>query len=103
MPASGYRFSTQYGTLEYKMNTLGPEEETVVRTNYLANLYTLESAIVASGANLDTDSAAVWTHNKHEVRDRTALLNQWRNELCGFLGISAGPGLSGGGSVSFVV
>lgn len=97
-PASGYRFATQYGILEYKLNNLLTEEEAVVRTTYLANLATLESAIASSGGNLDTDAAAVWTHNKNEVRDRTALFNQWRNELCAFLGITAGPGLSGGGS-----
>ena len=32
LPASGYRFSTQYGTLEYKINNMLPEEEVVVRT-----------------------------------------------------------------------
>lgn len=102
-PASGYRFSTQYGVLEYKMNTLGAEEEAVVRANFLTNLYLLEAAIVASGGNLDTAAAAVWTRNKNEVRDRTALFNQWRQEFCAFLGITAGPSLSGGGCVSFVV
>lgn len=103
LPASGYRFSTQYGTLEYKMNTLGAEEEAVVRTIYLANLATLETAIVGTSANLDTEQAAVWKHNKNELRDRTALFTQWRNELCAFLGISAGPSLASGGGVSFVV
>ena len=102
-PASGYRFSTQYGVLEYKINNLLPEEEAVVRTTYLANLYTLESAIAVSAANLDTDSAAVWTHNKNEVRDRTSLFNQWRTEFCGFLGVPPGPSMSSGGGVSLVV
>ena len=59
LPASGYRFSTQYGVLEYKLNTLGAEEEAVVRTVYLANLSTLETAIFGVGANLDTAQAAV--------------------------------------------
>lgn len=101
--ASGYRFSTAYGTLEYKLNNLLAEEEVVVRTTYLTNLATLETAIIGSAANLDTDSAAVWKHNKSEVRDRTALFNQWRNELCNFLGLPPGKGLAGGNSVSLVV
>lgn len=101
-PASGYRFSTQYGVLEYKMNTLGTEEEAVVRTTYLANLATLESAIVGSSINLDTSVAAVWTHNKNEVRDRKALFNEWRRNLCGFFGIATGPDLNSGG-ISVVV
>ena len=103
-PASGYRFSTQYGILEYKLNNLLAEEEAVVRANYLTNLYTLETAIVSASANLDTDSAAVWTHNKGEVRDRTNLFNQWRTDLCDFLGIPPGGDLGGGGnSISLVV
>lgn len=102
LPASGYRFSTQYGTLEYKMNTLGPEEETVVRVTYLANLATLEAAIVSTSANLDTDTAAVWKHNRNEYRDRKELFNGWRRELCAFLGLQPGPNLGGVG-VSLVV
>lgn len=103
LPASGYRFSTQYGVLEYKMNTLGAEEESVVRTNYLANLSTLESAIVGTSANLDTEAAAVWVHNKNELKDRKELYAEWRRELCAFLGIQAGPSLSSGGGVTVVV
>ena len=76
LPASGYRFSTQYGVLEYKLNTLGAEEEAVVRTTYLTNLATLETAIFGTSANLDTDQAAVWTHNKNEYADRKAELER---------------------------
>ena len=97
LPASGYRFSTHYGTLEYKMNTLGAEEEAVVRTTYLANLATLEQAIFSTSSNLDTSQAAVWTHNKNELKDRSDLFNKVRRDLCGFIGIAAGPDLSSNG------
>lgn len=97
LPASGYRFSTQYGILEYKLNTLSASEEAVVRTTYLANLATMEAAVPGVGANLDTEQAAVWRHNKNELRDRMTLLNSWRRELCNFLGISPGPGLGASG------
>ncbi|QOR55277.1 MAG: hypothetical protein SHS37scaffold220_46 [Phage 67_12] len=104
LPASGYRFSTQYGVLEYKMNTLGAEEEAVVRTTYLTNLYLLETAIFGTSANLDTAAAAVWTHNANEYRDRKALFDGTRREFCAFLGIGPGPGLSSGGnSIGLVV
>ena len=104
LPASGYRFSTRYGILEYKLNTLGTEEEAVVRTTYLTNLATLETAIVGTSANLDTAQAAVWTHNKNELADRRALFDGWRRDLCGFLGVQAGPNLAAsGGSVALVV
>ncbi len=100
LPASGYRFSTHYGVLEYKLNTLGTAEEAVVRTTYLANLTTLETDILGAAgvrSNLDTDQAAVWTHNKNEYRDRKKLFDGVRRELCNFLGISPGPGLGASG------
>jgi len=98
-----YRFFTAYGTLEYRINNMLAEEETVMRTIFLANLTTLEAAIPLTSANLDTDVAAVWTHNKNELRDRDALYANWRSKLCGFLGVPPGPDLAGGGSVQRVV
>lgn len=99
-----YRFFTAYGTLEYRMSNMLAEEEAVVRTTFLANLTILETAIPAASDNLDTDQAAVWTHNKNEVRDRTALFNKWRRDLCSFIGVPPGPGLGGSdGSVRLVV
>jgi hypothetical protein len=99
-----YRFFQSYGTLEYRMSNMLPEEAAVVQNVYLANLTALEAAIPASSANLDTDKAAVWTHNKNEVSDRYALFNKWRRDLCSFMGIPPGEGLQGGGnSVSLVV
>lgn len=95
--AFGHRFFQHYGTLEFRMNNMLPEEEAVVRTTYLANLATLETAIVGASANLDTAQAAVWTHNKNEVRDREALYASWRRKLCAFIGIPPGPELGSGG------
>lgn len=83
-------------SLDYRLQHLTSDEESVVRTTYLANLYMLESAIPAASANLDTDQAAVWFHNRDEVRHRTQLFNQWRRDLCAFLGFSPGPRLGDG-------
>ena len=99
---AGWRFYQAYGLLEYRMNNLSAAEEAVV-TTYLATLTTLEAAIPAAADNLDTDKAAVWTHNKGEVRDRVALFNGWRRRLCGFLGLPPGPDLAGAGTVTMVV
>lgn len=104
LPASGYRFATAYGTLEYKLNNMMAAEEAVAR-NYLTSLSQLETDIIgASGirTNLDTDEAAVWKHNKREYHDRKALFDGTRRELCAFLGIPTGPSLGAGG-LSFVV
>lgn len=101
----GYRFFTQYGTLEYRLNNMSPAEEAVLRTTYLANLNTLETAIPGTGANLDTDQAAVWTHNKNEQRDRDRLFDSWRRRFCAFIGIPPGPAFGGtdSGSIAMVV
>lgn len=99
-----YRFFQAYGTLEYRLSNLMAEEEGVVRTTYLANLATLETAIPGTSANLDTDQAAVWTHNKRELADREALFTNWRKKLCEFLGVPPGPAFGSAGSgISFVV
>lgn len=88
----------RYLALEYRMNSTTPDEATVLTNIILPNLYTLELAIPAAGANLDTDAAGPWIHNKREVRDRVSLFNYWRRYLCSFLGIPPGPGLQGSGS-----
>ncbi len=102
--AFGARFFHWYGTLEFRMNNLQDSEEAVIRTSYLANLATLETAIPAASANLDTDQAAVWIHNKNEQRDRERLFDAWRRRLCDFLGVPPGPSFGGNsGSIPMVV
>jgi hypothetical protein len=86
-----------YQALEVRLQTLTTDEGAVVQT-YLTNLRTLESAIVSASANLDTDQAAVWTHNKNEVRDRDRLYDSWRRRFVGFLGVPAGPDLANSSS-----
>ena len=96
-----WRFFTAYGVLEFKLSNLAPAELAVV-LNYLAQLAPLETGILGSAANLDTNVAAVWTRNRDEVRDREQLFDSWRKRLCGFLGVSPGPELesvTGGGRI----
>ncbi len=95
-PASGYRFFTQYGVLEYKLNNCSTAEETKVRA-LLTDCTTLDAAIVGINAMIGTSSAAVWTRNKDVLRDSVALLDYKRRRLCKFLGISCGEGLGDGG------
>ena len=87
-------------SLHQRLTTLSASEEAVLINTYLTNLYTLETAIVGAGSNLDTDQAAVWSRNKTEVSDRSKLFDQWRRRLCGFIGFAPGPDLgSGGGQI----
>jgi hypothetical protein len=88
----GWRFFQAYGLLEYRMNNLSVVEQSVCRA-YLGTLRGLEVAVPQAGQNLDTDQAAVWTRNQGEVRDRFALLDEWRRRLCSFLGLPPGPSL----------
>jgi hypothetical protein len=85
----------QYLALEYRLLHMSAEEGAVVVNTYLANLTTLESAIPAASQNLDTDQAAVWFHNKNELRDRDQLFDAWRRRLANFLGIPVGPQFGG--------
>lgn len=94
-----WRFFEAYGTLEYRLSNLADEELQVVR-QYLANLRTLEFAVPAAGANLDTEQASVWKHNKGEVADRTRLFDDWCRRLAFFLGVPADPGLSTNAKIS---
>jgi hypothetical protein len=90
-----WRFFQIYGLLEFRMTNLAPTECQNVRY-YLSMIYPLESAVPTS--TMDTDQAAVWFHNKNEVRDRMSLLTTWCKRLCGCVGIPPGPLLGGGGS-----
>lgn len=91
----GYRYYTQYLILEYRMNNLAPEEETTLINVYLVNCNNLEAAIPTASSNLDTDRAAVWYHNKYEVRDRMSLYTLWCNRLIEFMGLESPSPLKG--------
>lgn len=95
------RFGMVTMSLYQRLTSLSAVEETVLTANYLANLTTLETAIVGASANLDTDSASVWKHNKNEVNDRSDLFNKWRRDMCSFLGLAPGPGV-GDGSIRLI-
>lgn len=98
-------FFKYYLAMEARLQNMTADEANVVITIYLPNLYTLELAIPGATQNLDTDQAAVWHHNKDEVRDRKRLFTEFRMQLCDFLGIPPGPGLnrSASGTLQMVV
>ena len=93
-----WRFFEAYGTLEYRLTNLAAGELQVLR-QYLSSLYTLEQAVPNSSANLDTDQASVWKHNRSEVVDRARLLDDWCRRLALFLGVPAGPALATSGAI----
>lgn len=95
-------FGMQVMSLYQRLTTLTADEEAVLINTYLTNLATLETAIIGVSANLDTDEAAVWKHNKQERQDREALFSSWRVKMCDFLGFAPGPGLRSSGNVSLV-
>jgi hypothetical protein len=94
----------QYLALEYRLQHMSADEGVIVVSVYLTNLTALESAIVGTGSNLDTDTAAAWKHNANEQKDRDRLFDSWRNRLVNFLGVAPGPNFQGnGGSITVVV
>jgi hypothetical protein len=93
----------QYLALEYRLQHMSANEGAVVANTYLANLATLETAIVGASSNLDTASAGPWVHNANEQRDRERLFASWRLRLCDFIGVQPGPQFDGGNTVQMVV
>lgn len=83
-------------SLYTRLTTLTSVEEARL-TTFLTTLDTLWAAIASAGANLDTDKAAVWTHNRDEVRDRTRLYRDEARRMCAFLMLPPGPGLGAAG------
>jgi hypothetical protein len=91
-----WRFYQVFGLLEFRLNNLSDTELSVIR-RYLVTLTALEQAIPRAGDNMDTDQAAVWTHNKNELTDRSGLFDDWCRRLCGFLGVPFGPSIVSSG------
>jgi len=88
-----WRFYQVFGLLEFRLSNLSDSEMTIL-LRYLGTLTVMEIAIPRSADNLDTDTAAVWTRNRDEPRDRMRLFDEWRRRLCAFLGIPPGPWLT---------
>lgn len=95
--AYGFVSPGVWQTLNHRLTTMRPEEESILVNTYLTNLYALEAAIPASGTDLDTKTAAVWERNPTEVDDRAQLFDAWRRRMCYFIGIPPGPSLGDGG------
>jgi hypothetical protein len=95
----GWVFEEDYATLTLRLQNMSADEAAVIITTFLPSLYSLESAVVGASANLSTDTAAVWKHNKNEVADRNNLYYLKRRELCSFIGVKPGRGLGAGASV----
>ena len=92
----GWRFHQAYGLMEFRLMRMSGAEEAVAR-QYLGQIAALEAAVPESAATLDTAQAAVWKRNPEELRERIALLDDWRRRLCGFVGVPPGPALGGSG------
>lgn len=91
--------------LEFRMQNISAAEAAVVIETYLTPLYILESAIPSAAANLNIGTAAVYTRNPKEMKERRQAFDDWRRRLCDYLGIPPGPGLRGGdgSSIQLVV
>jgi hypothetical protein len=95
----GWVFEEDYATLTLRLQNMSATEAGVIITIFLPSLNSLESAVIGASDNLDTDSAAVWKHNKNEVADRNNLFYLKRRELCSYIGVKPGRGLGAGASV----
>lgn len=88
-----YRWSPEFVQLESHMANLQPSELTVCRM-YVTELRATEQALFGARSNMDTEQAAVWKRNKDELDERRRDFNQKRRDLCQFMGVPCGPGLT---------
>lgn len=88
----GYVLAGQMATLDTQMAGMVANEVAQV-TAILEALPTLDTALQNASANLDTEQAAVWTHNPNEVQDRAGLFRRYRLRLCELFNVPPGPGL----------
>lgn len=96
------RWFVEDPTLEWRLSWLTVDELPVLRQK-LADLKTLDQAIVAASSGLDTKQAAVFTRNPDEMAERARLYTDRRVDLADFLGVDLGRGLVRGGGVRLVV
>lgn len=82
-----------------RLQNLSVDEEAKITGFFLPNLAAREQEIQCAAGNLGTDIAAVWTRNKNEIGDRTALFTRLRLDLCLFLGFPPGQKLTAGNRV----
>jgi hypothetical protein len=79
-------------SLDRRIGGLSKAELVLVR-QFLETLRGLERDAIASAANLDTESAAIWTRNRTELAERHHLLDDWRRRFCALMGVPPGPAL----------
>jgi hypothetical protein len=82
--------------LEYRLNNLADEEYDTLINKYINNCNSLELDIPTASSNLDTDRAAVWYHNKNEVRDRFDLYKLWCRRMMDYLQVEGNATLMNG-------
>lgn len=109
----GYRFFTKYGQLEYRLNNLKTEEETIlvgtgnqpplvpinpnftdpstdiVYDGYLRVCNFLEGQIATVTDNLDIEKAGDYTARKTEMVDRVKLYRWWCARMAQYLGVQS--------------
>lgn len=98
-PAHGWVSPGSFQTLTRRLSTLSAVEEATLIAKFLTPLTTLETALWAAGADLDTKKAAVWERNPNQIQESSALYKKARLALCSFVGVTPGPDISGGATL----
>jgi hypothetical protein len=94
----------EYLALDYRLQHFSIDETKTILTVYLPPLYVAQTAIQTMGTTLNVDMAGPFKRNSREMRERISLYNWLRRDLCAYMGIQPGPGLSqSDGSITLMV
>jgi hypothetical protein len=91
--AFGYILSPGMATLDAQLAAMSDAEQTIILTNFLPVLSTLETAINSMSGTLGVAVAAVFTRNPQEQTERNRQFNNMRRRMCAYIGCEPGPEL----------
>lgn len=94
--AFGYWLSPDSATLKAQTDGMSDTEQATIRTEFLAVLPGLKTAIDGASALLMVDRAGPFRRNQQEIPERIRLYNSLRRRMCQFIGCEPGPDLRGG-------
>jgi hypothetical protein len=97
--AYGYVFNEQMAYLDTQVAAMSDTEQATLVTEFLNVLPGLKTALDNVTTTLTIGVAGPFTRNPEEYAERKRQYSALRREMCDFINVTPGRGLSGGNSV----